>query len=129
MNDGNEIPPQSQLPPQPQPGYHPQPPPAGMPAPMYGAAPHQLKNNLGVWALVLGMLSFLFCGLLTGIPAIILGRQSQQAEREGLADNGTLGKVGFIVGIIGTALWVVVGMIYLIPVLLTLAVVIPLTTY
>lgn len=88
----------------------------------------QQKNSLGILALVFGAMSFLMCGLVTGVPAIVLGHKSQQAEREGLANNGVLGKVGMIVGIIGTAMWFLVALIYIVPVLLTLAMVVPLTT-
>lgn len=62
------------------------------------------KNSLGTWALVLGILSIVCCGLFTGIPAIFVGRASEKAQAEGLANNGNLGKIGFILGIIGTAL-------------------------
>lgn len=72
------------------------------PAP-YGAAPLP-KNSLGVWSLVLGILSVLGCGLLTGIAAIITGTKSRQAQREGLADNGGMGLAGLIMGWIGTVL-------------------------
>lgn len=74
----------------------------GQPAP-YGAAPLP-KNSLGVWSLVLGILSVLGCGLLTGIAAIITGTKSRQAQREGLADNGGMGLAGLIMGWIGTVL-------------------------
>jgi putative exporter of polyketide antibiotics len=62
------------------------------------------KNSLGVWALVLGILSIVCCGLVAGIPAIILGNNSKKAAAEGRATNGTLGNVGFILGIVGTVL-------------------------
>ncbi len=62
------------------------------------------KNSLGVWSLVLGILSLVCCGLIAGIPAIILGNNSKKAEAEGRATNGNLGNIGFILGIIGTVL-------------------------
>jgi hypothetical protein len=62
------------------------------------------KNGLGTWALVLGILSIVCCGFLSGIPAIILGIQSKNAQEQGLASNGNIGNIGFILGIIGTAL-------------------------
>lgn len=77
----------------------PPPPPMGMPV---GASDE--KNSLGVWALVLGILSIVCCGLFTGIPAIIVGNNSKKAAAAGLASNGPLGNVGFILGIIGTVL-------------------------
>src|SRR5450759_3858688 len=45
--------------------------------------------------------------MIAGIPAIILGQNSKKAASQGLATNGNLGNVGFILGIIGCALWVV----------------------
>ena len=81
----------------------PPPPPMGMP-PM-GGNPTE-KNSLGVWALVLGILSILCCGIFTGVPAIILGIFGKRAAAEGRATNGSLANVGFILGIIGIALTV-----------------------
>ena len=60
---------------------------------------------LGVWALVLGIASFvLSCAFVTGIPAIIIGRQGQRAADEGLANNRSLSTAGVVLG------WVAVGM-------------------
>lgn len=70
--------------------------------PAYGAP--LPKNSLAVWSLVLGILSVLGCGLVTGIAAIITGTKSRQAQREGLADNGGMGLAGLILGWIGTVL-------------------------
>ncbi len=77
----------------------PPPPPA---APIGGGS--TAKNSLGVWSLVLGIVSILCCGLIAGIPAIILGLNSKKAGEAGLATNGNLGQIGFILGIIGTVL-------------------------
>jgi hypothetical protein len=82
----------------------PPPPPMGMPM------GNTSKNGLGTWALVLGILSIVCCGFIAGVPAIILGIQSKKAAAEGLATNGNLGNIGFILGIIGTA-WTVVAAI------------------
>lgn len=82
-----------------------------MPMP-YGAGGNTSKNALGIWALVLGILSIVCClGLLAGIPAIILGQNSKKAAAQGLATNGNLGNVGFILGIVGTVLGTI-GAIY-----------------
>ena len=88
----------------------PPPPAAGQPFP--GGGNSEEKNQLGVWALVLGILSIVCCGLLAGIPAIILGKKSKEAGEQGLATNGNLGNVGFILGIIGTVLSVLGGIFY-----------------
>lgn len=83
----------------------PLPPNPGMPMGTPGVNPSESKNSLGVWALVLGIVSIVCSlGLLAGIPAIILGNSSKKAAAQGLATNGNLGQVGFILGIIGTVL-------------------------
>jgi hypothetical protein len=55
---------------------------------------------------VLGILSLVICGCLTGIPAVVMGRR---ASREIDASGGRLGgrgiaAAGFVTGLIGT-LW------------------------
>jgi len=74
----------------------------------YGATPYGAvypKNQLGVWALVLGIASFvLSCGLFTGIPAIIIGRQGQRAADTGEANNRGLSTAGVVLG------WIAVGL-------------------
>ncbi|MFD7022673.1 DUF4190 domain-containing protein [Promicromonospora sukumoe] len=77
----------------------------GAPAPQYGytsATPP--KNDLGVWALVTGILSFVFCPLLLGIAAIITGTMSRRAADEGLANNRGMGTAGLILGWVNVAL-------------------------
>ncbi len=92
-----------------QPGAYGQPPAYGGPNP-YGVGGSTQKNNLGGWALGLGIAGLLCCGIFAGIPAIILGRQSQAAAAQGLATNGGQGKAGFILGIIA-CVWFVIAMI------------------
>ncbi|GAB2478407.1 hypothetical protein GCM10027063_19820 [Promicromonospora xylanilytica] len=84
------------------------------PQPVYGAAPYGYaappeKNALGVWSLVLGILSIVmlfscFVGILAGIPAVITGHLSRKAHKEGLADNPGLALGGIITG------WVTIGL-------------------
>ena len=99
---------------QPYPGQH---YPYGAP---YGYAAPLEKNALGVWSLVLGILSvfLLFtCGIgvLAGIPAVITGHLSRKAQREGQADNGGMALAGIITGwvTIGLTLLAVVGLVVL----------------
>jgi ABC-type Fe3+ transport system permease subunit len=78
--------------------YGPQPPHGGQSAPTHGSA---------TTALVLGILSFVVCGLL-GIPAYIIGKR---AEREVRASQGTLSgeglaKAGWILGLVAMILTV-----------------------
>ncbi|KGM14347.1 DUF4190 domain-containing protein [Cellulomonas bogoriensis] len=93
-------------------GYGAQPPGGGYgappPPPGYGSVPggSTEKNSLGVWALILGILGLVCCGIFTAIPAIIVGQKSKQAAAEGLANNGGLGSAGVILGWIGIALTV-----------------------
>lgn len=94
----------------------------------HGPVPNEQKNQLAVWALILGIVSIVCCGLVTGIPAILVGRAAEKAHAEGLATNGNLGKVSWILGIIGTAIWVVVALIYAIAILVPLLLVAGLST-
>lgn len=93
-----------------QPGqpYQPQaqPGPYGTP---YGYSAPLEKNALGVWSLVLGILSVILLfsclvGFLAAIPAVITGHLSRKAQREGLADNGGMALAGIITG------WVTIGL-------------------
>lgn len=72
----------------------------------YGGNPSgEQDNNLGVVALVTGIISILICSPL-GIVAIIYGRKSQAAAASGTASNGTLGTVGFWLGVVALILMV-----------------------
>src|SRR5690606_10573010 len=90
MGDGYSAPP-------PPPGYY------GGPTggPMF---PSTEKNSLGVWALVLGILGLVCCGIFTAIPAVIVGNKSKEAAAQGLANNGGLGTAGVVLGWIGIVL-------------------------
>lgn len=82
----------------------PPPPQYGAPQPPYGApAPNHPR---AVLTLVLGILSIPCCGLFTGIPAIILGRNALReidAAPGQYAGRGLV-NAGYICGIIGTIL-------------------------
>lgn len=63
------------------------------------------KNSLAVWSLVLGIVSFvLSCGLLTGIPAVLVGNSAKKAVERGEANNGGMATAGIILGWIAIAL-------------------------
>jgi len=90
--------------------------PGPYPAPGYpGAAPayadpygqSTVKNSLGVWALVLGILSFVSCGIFSAIPAVIVGNKGKEAADQGLANNRGMSQAGVILGWIGIALTIV----------------------
>ncbi|WP_225754312.1 DUF4190 domain-containing protein [Actinotalea sp. Marseille-Q4924] len=95
-------------------GYSAPPPPpgyygGGAGGPMFSGTE---KNNLGVWALVLGILGLVCCGFVTAIPAVILGNKSKEAAAMGQADNGGLGQAGVVLGWIGIV-WGVLALIWL----------------
>ncbi|MFC5178891.1 DUF4190 domain-containing protein [Nocardioides taihuensis] len=84
--------------------------PAGYVPPAYGSGPGvgaPQNHGSATTALVLGLLSFLCCGLL-GIPAYIIGRR---ADREIAASGGRLtgeglAKAGWILGLISIVLMI-----------------------
>lgn len=70
----------------------------GQPAPYgqgFGPNPTE-KNNLGNWALGLGIASLLCCGLFTGIPAAITGYLGIQAANQGRATNKGMAIAGIV---------------------------------
>lgn len=86
----------------------PPPPPPQYGAPMSGA--NAGTNKKAVWALVLGILGLLCCGIFTGIPAIILGSSARkEVDATGQQGRG-MATAGLVLGIIA-CIW---GVIYLI---------------
>jgi hypothetical protein len=76
-------------------------------APGYGPNPYP-KNSLGVWSLVLGICAIvLSCGLLAGIPAIIVGGRAKKAVATGEANNGGMATAGVILGWVATVLSII----------------------
>jgi hypothetical protein len=81
-------------------------PPPGTP---YGQPPYggpRPQHPSATTALILGILSFVLCGPITGIPAFFIGRK---AEREIAASNGALAgdgmaKAGWILGAVSMVL-------------------------
>ena len=69
----------------------------------FGPRPDE-KNSLGVWSLCLGIASFLCCGLVTGIPSIIVGYLGIQAANEGRATNKGMSIAGIVLSVAGTVL-------------------------
>ncbi len=85
------------------------PPPPGQPgqypAPgQYGVAP--VSSGKATTSLVLGLVSLFACGLLLGIPAMIVSRQAKREIRDsgGRIGGAGLATAGFVTGLIGT-LW------------------------
>lgn len=99
-----------------QPGGYPAPPQYGS-APGYGGGYGQSypKNSLGVWALVLGIVSLVLqCYFLTGIPAVIVGNKARKAAAAGEANNGGMALAGVILGWIGIALGVLLVVLFVV---------------
>jgi hypothetical protein len=83
---------------------------AGAPQGGYGYFP---RNDLGIWALVLGIASIvLSCGPFTGIPAIIVGSKAKKAVEAGEANNGGMALAGVILGWVGTGLFVLLAIAF-----------------
>jgi hypothetical protein len=68
--------------------------------------PSQTGSTRAVVTLILGILSLVCGGFLTGIPAIIIGQMELKAIKKGEAPKEGEGvtKVGLILGIVGTVL-------------------------
>lgn len=68
--------------------------------------PSQTGSNRALVVLILGILSLVCGGFLTGIPAIILGNMELKAIKNGEApqEGEGVAKVGYILGIVGTVL-------------------------
>lgn len=83
-------------------------------ASQYGYEPSPPKNDLAVWSLVTGILSFVFCPLLLGIAAIVTGTMSRKAADQGLANNRGMGTAGLILGWINVALVLAVVVLFIV---------------
>lgn len=89
------------------------PPTQTPPPPMTpGTAPG--NSTKAVVALILGILSLVCFGFLAGIPAIFVGRAELKDIDEGRSpeSNRTLAKVGYILGIVGSALSCLGALVY-----------------
>jgi hypothetical protein len=73
-------------------------------APQYGYTPSPPKNDLAVWSLITGVLSYVMCPLLLGVAAIITGTMGRRAADEGLANNRGMATAGLILGWVNVAL-------------------------
>lgn len=69
------------------------------------ASPKDTASSRAMAALILGILSIVCMGFLTGIPAIIIGKMELNDIKIGKANKAGEGiaKIGFILGIVGTA--------------------------
>lgn len=85
-------------------GPPPEQPPGTYPPPYGYAGPPPPNNGKAVTSLVLGIVSLVACGLLTGIPAMILGRRAKREIQasEGREGGESLATAGFVTGLVGT---------------------------
>jgi Domain of unknown function (DUF4190) len=101
------LPPSWQTPAAVPPGYAAPPPGYGAPTPGYGGPggyPQQVRNGLGVAALVIGIISipfsFIVVGGVFGLFAIILGFAGRSRVKKGAANNPGVALAGIITGFV-----------------------------
>lgn len=109
--------------PPPPPGAYPpppgqQPPPGGWPPPPgapggYGGMPQ--GNQKAMWSMIVGIVSILCCGIITGPIAIVLSVQAKKeiAAAHGMQTGDGMAKAGLILGIIAIPLsivWIVLNL-------------------
>ena len=85
-----------------------------------GVNPNQMVQKAGasgraITSMILSIVGLIFCGWLTSIPGLILGKVEMNAIRDGRASQAGSGfaKVGFYGGIAVTAFYGVVSVLYL----------------
>lgn len=109
MDQPPPLPPSGDAPPS---GRPVEPPKIAVPV---GQAPSR-TSTASIMALVLGILSFMCCGFLSGIPAFFIGRSELKAIDEGRVDasNRPIAKIGMIVGLVGAILSLLVVVFYIV---------------
>jgi hypothetical protein len=99
--DGNAGGYQPPPPPPPPQGYMPPPPP---PPPGYSGSqynPSDKASSSAIWALVLGIASWVLCGLIAAVPAWIIGKKEMNAIDAGQSSQAgrSMAQVGMWLGI------------------------------
>jgi hypothetical protein len=90
--------------------YDAPPPPPGGPGQYgsgYGGGYAQPQTNKkSIWALVLGIVSLICCGIFAGVPALILGNSAKKeiAASGGAQTGAGMAQAGVILGIISIVL-------------------------
>jgi Domain of unknown function (DUF4190) len=61
-------------------------------------------NSKATWALILGIVGMVLCGVFAGIPAIVLGHQARKeiVSGRGTQEGRGMATAGFVLGIIST---------------------------
>ena len=99
------------------PSYGSTPPPpgggGGYPPPGGGGA-QPGTNKKALWSMILGIVSILCCGLLAGIPAIILANMGKKEINAsgGLQTGGGMATAGLVLGIISIGLTILSVILY-----------------
>jgi len=83
-------------------GYPPPPPPPGPGAPGGYGMPQE-NNKKALWSMILGIVSLLCCGLVTGVIAIVLAQLARTEIKQTGQGGGGMATAGFWLGIVGTA--------------------------
>ena len=78
----------------------------GQTYPAYGEVPDRSGNQLGVWSLVLAIVTFFTGCFPASIVGIVLGAKGRRAADEGRADNRGLATTGWVLNIVFTILTV-----------------------
>jgi putative exporter of polyketide antibiotics len=84
----------------------PPPPPPGGYGQYGGGYAQPQTSKKAIWALVLGIVSLICCGLIAGIPALILGNSAKKeiAASGGAQTGAGMAQAGVILGIISIVL-------------------------
>ena len=67
----------------------------------------QQRNGVGIAALVVGLISLVFAGLLLGAVAIVLGWIGLNRVKKGQATNQVMALTGVVLGMAGVVSWFV----------------------
>ena len=67
----------------------------------------QRRNGMGIAALVAGLISLVFAGLILGAVAIILGWIGLNRVKKGQATNQVMAMTGVVLGMAGVVSWFV----------------------
>ena len=84
------------------------------PPPSNPAEYKQSQDGMGTASLVMGILQFFCLGPIGTVLAIVFGYIGMQKAKQGLATNGGVAKAGFILGIVGAGLSVLVFFFWLV---------------
>jgi hypothetical protein len=84
----------------------PPPPPDGTAGQYGGGYAQPQTNKKATWALVLGILSLVCCGIFAGVPALILGNNAKKeiAASGGAQSGAGMAQAGVVLGIISIVL-------------------------